>query len=376
LTRPERKREELSPRERVRLAISHQQTDRVPITLVCAGLEPPTRRALARHLDVDPDRGVDHYLEEYIDLITVGPSFRNWDPDYRGPTLSRSPAGYDDIWGGRWEPISYGEGVNYEISRFPLADARDIDDLRRHRWPDPDWWDYSALRDRIAHAAVHRDYALMIMSGNPFERTWWMRGFERTFMDMYDRPDFYHYIIGRITDFHVETTRRALEAADGRVDFAFTGDDIAGQTGLLMSLSMWEEFIKPYHVRLNEVIHSFGAKVVYHSDGGVMDAIPGLIHMGIDVLQALQFSADGMDPVAMKQRYGDCLCFEGGISVQTTLPFGSVEDVRQEVRDLIGVLGKGGGYILSPSHALVGGIPPENIVAMFETAAATPMGSS
>jgi uroporphyrinogen decarboxylase len=99
-----------------------------------------------------------------------------------------------------------------------------------------------------------------------------------------------------------------------------------------------------------------------------MDAVEGLIDMGIDVLQALQFSAEGMDPVELKRRFGDRLSFEGGVSVQTTLPFGTADDVRREVEDLIGILGQGGGYILGPSHAIQAGTPPENIVAMFDTA--------
>ena len=99
-----------------------------------------------------------------------------------------------------------------------------------------------------------------------------------------------------------------------------------------------------------------------------MGFVGGLIDMGIDVLQALQFSADGMDPREMKRRFGDRLCFEGGVSVQTTLPFGTVEDVKREVEGLIAVLGEGGGYILGPSHAIQAGTPPENVVAMFDTA--------
>ena len=94
-----------------------------------------------------------------------------------------------------------------------------------------------------------------------------------------------------------------------------------------------------------------------------------MIDAGIDVLQALQFSAKGMDPATLKRRFGDRLCFEGGVSVQTTLPFGTPEDVRTEVEQLIRTLGTGGGYILGPSHAIQAGTPPENIVAMFDTAA-------
>jgi uroporphyrinogen decarboxylase len=93
-----------------------------------------------------------------------------------------------------------------------------------------------------------------------------------------------------------------------------------------------------------------------------------LIDARIDVLQALQFSAKGMAPAVLKQCFGDRLCFEGGVSVQTTLPFGTPEDVRAEVENVIAVLGAGGGYILGPSHAIQAGTPPENIVAMFDAA--------
>jgi uroporphyrinogen decarboxylase len=159
-----------------------------------------------------------------------------------------------------------------------------------------------------------------------------------------------------------------LEVADGAVDLAFTADDIAGQRGLLMSLDMWDRFLRPHHERLNRMIHGFGVKVIYHSDGGVAPAVPGLIEMGIDVLQALQFSARGMDPAALKRDFGARLCFEGGVSVQTTLPFGTTDDVRSETETLIAVLGKNGGYILGPSHAVQAGTPPENVLAMFDTA--------
>ena len=100
-----------------------------------------------------------------------------------------------------------------------------------------------------------------------------------------------------------------------------------------------------------------------------MEAVPGLIDMGIDILQALQFDAAGMDPVELKQKYGDRLCFEGGVSVQKTLPFGSADDVRAEVARLSRVLGAGGGYILGPSHVIQAGTPPENIAALFDEAA-------
>jgi len=131
---------------------------------------------------------------------------------------------------------------------------------------------------------------------------------------------------------------------------------------------MWERLIKPHHMRLNKALREYGVKVLYHSDGAVFDMLPGLIDMGIDIFEAVQTDAAGMDPAAMKALYGDRLCFHGGVSVQQTLPFGSVEQVRAEVAMLKRVLGKGGGYILAPAHAIQAGTPVQNIFAFLDEA--------
>jgi uroporphyrinogen decarboxylase len=349
---------ELSSRERVRLALEHQTTDRIPIAMVCSGINPPAYRELETYLLREQGISVSAYLEPLIDIKMVGPS-------YRGPRLEEG----EDLWGVRRRPVSYGSGSYDEIDFYPLAEARDAGDLEEHRWPSPDWFDYSVLPERIAALQAEGEFCLKVTNGNIFETSWYMRGFERMFMDFVLNPELAHSIMARVAGFYAEHFRRVLSAARGEVDLVFTADDIARQNGLLMSLEMWEEFVKPHHARLNQVIHEQGARVIYHSDGAVMEAVEGLIDMGIDVLQALQFSAKGMDPQELKRRFGDRLCFEGGVSVQTTLPFGSPEDVRQEVRELIRVLGRDGGYILGPSHAVQAGTPPENIVAMFDTAA-------
>jgi len=198
---------------------------------------------------------------------------------YRGPSLGQRRDGeYEDIWGVWRAPCSCGKGVYYEISCYPLVEVRDVAELGHHRWPDPDWSDYAV------------------------------------------RPELFPEIMARVTEFHITCTQKTLEAAGQHIESAFTGDDIAGQRGLLTSLPMWEQHIKPYHIWLNAAIHEFGTKVMDHSDGGVMDAVPGLIDMGVDVLQVLQFSAVGMEPEAMEAEYGNRLRFEGGVSVQTTLP--------------------------------------------------------
>jgi len=349
---------ELTHGERVRLALSHQETDRVPIAMVCSGINPPAYRALAEHLQRERGLTVEGYLEPLLDIQSVG-------PEYIGPPLSPGT----DMWGVRRAPTSYGTGEYDEIEFHPLADVSDPADLAAHDWPTTDWFDYSVLPERIASAERRGDYCLMVANGNIFESAWYMRGFERMLLDLALAPELADAILNRVADFMVAHFERILAAAKGRVDLVFTADDIGGQNGLLMSLDMWARHLKPHHVRLNRLIHEFGAKVIYHSDGAVMEAVPGLIDMGVDVLQALQFDARGMDPVALKRDFGDRLCFQGGISVQKTLPFGSPEDVRREVEDRVRVLGRKGGYILGPSHAIQAGTPPENIVALFDTAA-------
>ena len=353
------KHRELSGRERVRLALRHEATDRIPIAMVCSGINLPAERELEAYLQRERGLTVERYLKPLLDIVKVA-------PPYRGPALAAGA----DAWGVVRRPISYGSGAYDEIARYPLAGAAGVADLASHRWPDPDWWDFDGLRDRIAAARADGDPCLMIVNGNLFESSWYMRGLEQMLVDAMVDEEMFSAIMTRVTDFYVEFFSRALAAADGEIDLVFTADDIGDQRGPLLQPEKWRRLIVPHHHRLNGTIHGFGVKVIYHTDGSVMWALDGLVGMGIDVLQALQFSADGMDPAAMKRGWGDRLCFEGGVSVQTTLPFGTAADVRAEVRERIAVLGAGGGYILGPSHWIQAGTPPANIAAMFDEAAA------
>jgi uroporphyrinogen decarboxylase len=351
------KRRELTGRERVRLALRHETADRTPIAMVCAGINPPALHELERYLARERGLTVADYLKPLVDIVEVA-------PPYRGPTLAERC----DVWGVVRRPVSYGAGAYDEIERYPLAAAETAAEIEVYRWPDPEWWDYEGLRDRIARARADGDPCLMIANGNLFETSWYMRGLENMLVDAMVNEELFSAIMERVTGFYVSFFSRALAAAGGEIDLVFTADDIGDQRGPILPPDKWRRLIALHHRRLNDAIHAHGATVIYHSDGSVMWALDGLVEMGIDVLQALQFSADGMDPEAMKRGWGDRLCFEGGVSVQTTLPFGTVEEVRAEVRERIDVLGRGGGYILGPSHWIQAGTPPENIAAMFDTA--------
>ncbi len=327
------------------------------MAMVCAGLNPPARQALEELLRRERGIGVEQYLAPIVDIVEVS-------PPYVGPPLAPNV----DVWGVRRRPVSYGSGSYDEIAHYPLAGEWTPARLADHAWPDPAWYDYEALPALIARTRESSDRCIMVTNGNIFETSWYMRGFEQMLMDVMTDEDLVHAIMGRVTDFYVAFFSRILEAARGEIDLVFTADDIGDQRGLLMPLDRWARLLKPYHRRLNDAIHERGAKVIYHTDGSVMDAVGGLADMGIDVLQALQFSADHMDPDRLKAEHGRRLCFEGGVSVQTTLPFGSPQDVTTEVRRRIDVLGRDGGYILGPSHWIQAGTPPQNILAMFDTA--------
>jgi uroporphyrinogen decarboxylase len=341
----------------VKLALEHRETDRLPIGMVCSGINPAARSAFDAWLRRDRGIGATDFLAPLLDIQGVGPR-------YIGPTL---PA-HTDFWGVRRRAVSYGDGAYEEIEHHPLASAEGVADLAAHPWPRLEWFDFEAVVERCAALDRERERALMASNGNIFETSWYLRGFENIFFDLVEDPDFVQELLTRVTDFYVGYFERLLSAAKGRIDLVFTADDIAGQEGLLMSLPMWERALKPHHARLNRALHAFGVKVIYHSDGAVTEAVPGLVDMGIDVLQALQFDAAGMDPDFLKDRFGDRLSFCGGVSVQRTLPFGTPEEVRREVGERKRILGKNGGYILGPSHCIQDGTPPENIAAFFDEA--------
>jgi uroporphyrinogen decarboxylase len=272
------------------------------------------------------------------------------------------------MWGVGRKDVSYGEGSYSEIVHYPLRDLGTLQAIKQYEFP--------RLRDmhvdeqvgEIKYLRKHSQQSIVLANANLFETSWYMRGLEQAFEDMMLRPDLIHFIMETVTSFFTDYFYEILKGCPGEIDMVFTADDIGHQDGLLLSLDMWEEFIKPYHVRINDMIHNMGAKVIYHTDGAVSEAVPGLMDMGIDVLQALQFSAAHMDPLHLKEEFGEKLCFEGGMCVQKVLPFGSVEEVREECRKLISILGKKGGYLCGPSHFIQAGTPAENIAAYFDEA--------
>ena len=354
-------RSEITPRERVKLALQHRETDRVPVDFLAT---PETWTALQHHLRLSDSESIMKYLGidlRHPRLRYVGPPFQTY-----------TDGSYTDAWGLTWSPVPHKGGVYYEVTRRPLADVKDVAELRDYPWPNPDWWDVESLVEQIQAWDRETEYAICLDDfGDPggfYEIANYMRGMEHFLMDMALNPELPFEIMRRVTDVFVVLAERVLDALGDRVDLIWTSDDIAHQHGLMVSLPMWRELIYPHHERFNRRVHELGGCVMYHSCGSVFDAVPGLIEMGIDVLDVLQFSADKMAPEALKTAYGDRLGFHGGADVQQLLPRADEREVRATIGHIIAVMSRQGGFILSPSHAVQIDTPPENIVAMYQEA--------
>jgi uroporphyrinogen decarboxylase len=165
--------------------------------------------------------------------------------------------------------------------------------------------------------------------------------------------------------FYLGYLERILEAAEGKIDVLVSGDDFGIQQGLLVSAQMWDEFLRDGFAAYIGLVKSHGVKTMHHSCGSVAPLIPRLIACGLDILQSLQPEARGMDISDLKAKHGSQLAFQGGVSIQRTMPFGTPEGIRAEVKNLAEAAGKGGGYIFGTAHNLQADVPVENVQALM-----------
>jgi uroporphyrinogen decarboxylase len=344
---------DLLERERVLLSIAHRETDRTPTDFWAT---PEMTQKLYDYF------GLTRY-DELLDRLGI--DIREVHPDYIGPQSERLPDGsVISTNGTHMKPVRNEYCTYWEYASHPLEHMTTPKQILEYpRWPSAAWYDWDHFADKIG--ALRERYYVKIQLGGPFEYGWGMRGMERFMMDMVDEPDMAHAVMRSIANYFIDFITRALTAAGDKIDLVYTYDDIASQHGLLMSPSMWEEFIAPYHREIDRVIHGFGKTIMYHSCGAVYPMIERLMALPIEILNPLQPQADGMDLGKIKANFGDRLAFHGAIDIQGVLPHGTPQDVAQAVRDAIRILGRDGGYILSSSHYIQADTPPENVEAMY-----------
>ncbi len=353
-------------RDRVWMALHHEEPDRCPMQI---SFTPEFAARLRADLQLkgqefhNPHGGGNTYeleraLGEDMLLTSVG-----WANSYYQPGYEKGGT-YTDEWGVTWKSVPYttpyGIGHYTEMVGHPLADDRAIE---RYQPPDPNRPELYAEAERVIREFKEEYWIVGVTVTTIFETAWALRGYERLLMDFVVNPELAEQILDIPYRYHLTAARRLVEMG---VDMIWIGDDVGAQTAMLISPAHWRRFLKP---RLAEFIATIKAinpqlKVAYHSDGMIYPIIPELIEIGVDVLNPVQPAC--MDPARLKREFGDRLCFWGSIDEQRTLPFGTPEDVRQEVLTRLRTLGKGGGLILGPTHHVQLDTPLENFWAMVE----------
>lgn len=342
--------------ERFRATCAHERPDRI---LYEASFTPDLERRLAERL------GTEDFVGHYgmFDPVAVSPKppEGHAPPDFRGyfdnanlpegTTISEDgpamvPSGFYHFWG--------------YVS--PLRNARSLSELEAY--PLDQHLDYVTdhMADEVADARAHGKVTRMEVV-HMYETAWQIRGYEEFLMDLITQPEWAACVLDKIA---ARCKFRAVAGARAGVDYLFCGDDVANQNSLMFSHEMWREFI---HSRWADIWSAARAikpdiGIFYHSDGNVMPIIPELIEAGVTILNPVQ--PECVDPQEIKRRYGEKIVLHGTIGTQSTMPFGTPQEVRSTIKERVETLADDGALILAPTHVLEPEVPIANVEAFFD----------
>ncbi len=357
----------MNSRDRVLTAMAHEEPDRIPVDYWAV---PEVTQALLKEFGLVNE---DELLEKLkIDIRYVKPSFNDSDfkeqPD--GSLHKRLSDGtFIDTWGVKRKKISWGRGSYLEMISSPLGRANSVREIENHSWPDVKAFNYESVLEQCFN---YKDFAIICTGdrlttrASIFKLAMYLRGMDRFFMDLALNPGLVETLVAKLLEFHLEHNRRIFEVAAKYVDIFMLGDDFGSENGLLISLAMFRKFFKPALRDLLNLAKKFDLKTMLHTCGAVRELIPDLIEIGLDILNPIQTQAKDMDPQKLKKEFGKDICFHGAMDIQKILPFGTPDEIKRTVNFHVKTLGKGGGFILAPSHNLQLDIPIDNIIAMYE----------
>ena len=305
-------------------------------------------------------------ISTYEELqIRLGDDFRYVGPKYIGPKLKTFEDGsWEGLWGERYINYSFGNGTYPEAIYLPFKDVTDVRELKNFCFPSPDWYDYSNIKE---DCIKHKDYAIWTGGAgipdfmNGIARC---RGVEQVLYDIALEDPVYLALMDQRYEFFYEMCRRILKAGEGAIDVLCFGEDYGNQNGLMISPAVFEKLFAPKMKAFFDLAHEYGAKTMMHCCGSCRDLIQRFIELGLDILEVVQVDAAKMDIEELHREFYGRIAFCGSISVQNTLPFGTVEDVVREV-ELRKKLFKDGGMIIAATHDIQVGTPIENIIAMY-----------
>lgn len=331
---------ELTPRERVRRALTCEPVDRLPTQVDYTA---SMGRAVAQHFGVavaDLPARLDNHLVR-LEL-------------WYEPRVSPDGTARFDWWGAGHDTAEEG----YFIRVSPLSEDRDLDAFA---WPDPHAADLLAEARRLRTATGDGAFVVPNIGWALFERAWSLRGFENTLLELALDPGYLGELMDRIVDIRLVLIERFLELG---VDGGYVGDDYGAQTGLLMSPATWRSLVKPRLARLFAPFVERGLPVLMHSDGDIAEIVPDLVEIGLTALNPVQ--PEVIDHEWLQREFGGRLAFCGGISTQTVLPRGTPAEVREATLACRASLAPTGtGLLLAPSHRLMTDVPMANVEALL-----------
>lgn len=374
--------------ERVKAALEHREADRVPFDIggaAVTGININSLRKLRKYLGLP---GEPELWDSVTQLAKTGEDVierLRIDVKHVGPNPPSNPGlahyvghedGFDrliDEFGMGWQmPIDGGH--YYDLYLHPLADAKTVADVENFPWPDPlDSSRFEGIKEK-ADAIVSEEkkaYVCGRMSSGMWEHAMWMTGYEKFFMDMIMNEKLVQAIMEKILEIKMQYWGQYLDIVGDNALVISCADDLGTQKSLLVSLNMYKKLIWPYHKRLFEFLKKRAQGKIYiffHNDGAIYETLPLLIEAGVDIINPWQVNCQGMDDTAkFKREFGKDLTVWGGSCNAPTLEFGTAQEVRDETKRRMEDLAPGGGFIAAPIHIIQGGVPPENIMAWWET---------
>jgi len=329
-------------KERVLNAINRISQSVLPTQI---NYTPEMKEKIKKFLNVEEDQ-IDKRLDNYIKYLPLNDKTRI--DEERGIQY--------DIWEVCWDQILT-EG--FHIRYHPLIDS---DNIREYKFPEPKDDLLTTIKE-VGEKERNNYFLLSLQDWTLFERAWLLRGYENILMSLCNNEKEINYLLDGITEFHIEVAKKIVKL--NIVDGVFTGSDVGTQRGMVMSPETWRKFSKKRYKKIWGIYKEKNLSVFHHSCGNIMEIIPDLIEIGLDVLNPIQ--PEAMNPEELSKRFGKELTFFGGISTQNTLPFKTPQEVRNEIIDRIRVLGKNDGYIISPSHEVTSDCKPENFLMLVST---------
>jgi uroporphyrinogen decarboxylase len=375
----------MTPRGRILTALKHKEPDRVPFDLGSTGITGIHKIAYCNLLAYLGMEGKEIQTFDIIQQLAMVNEdlLQRFKVDTRG-VLPKDPLSWSlkiqeedkyryftDEYGIKWSMPKEG-GLYYDMTHHPLSVSNlTVKYIEDYPWPDPqDPARIEGLKEEVEQ--LQKTDCAIVLNGpgaGLFERSLWMRGFERFYIDLVRDPPLAISLLDKLTDFRIELWELLLDEVGDLVQIVVEADDLATQRSLMISPEMYRRYIKPRHKRVFSFIKEKAPHVhiFFHSCGSIYDLIPDLIEVGVDILNPVQVNAAKMDTKQLKREFGDVLCFwGGGIDTQRVLPRGTPDEVRDEVKRRIDDLAPDGGFIFSTVHNIQADVPPENIIAMWE----------